>query len=148
MPLVPVTADLRDAVLALAPRPDQEVFSGRAARTLPAAEADPVRHPVAVVDDNGVPLGFFTLDETGGDVLLRGFFVDQRHQRQGRARGALAELPGHVRARFPSAPAVVLTVNVRNPGAYAVYLAAGFADTGELYLGGPAGPQHVLRLEL
>lgn len=43
---------------------------------------------------------------------------------------------------------MVLTVNARNPAARAVYLAGGFADTGELYLGGPAGPQHVMRLPL
>jgi hypothetical protein len=43
---------------------------------------------------------------------------------------------------------VVLTVNVRNPVARAVYVRGGFVDAGELHLGGSAGPQHVLRLDL
>lgn len=145
MLLSPVTAALRDAVLALAPGPDQEVFSGRAADTLPAAEADPSRHPVALLDGSGCPVGFFVLDETG-HLLLRAFFVDAAHQRRGHAGRALAALPAYVRERFPQATSVSLTVNVRNVVAYAAYLRGGFVDDGELYLGGPAGPQHVLRL--
>ena len=61
---------------------------------------------------------------------------------------ALAALPAYVCRCFPTAGAVVLTVDVRNVEAYAAYLAGGFIDTGELHLGGGAGPQHVLRLVL
>ena len=43
---------------------------------------------------------------------------------------------------------IVLSVNVRNPVAIRTYARAGFADTGELYLGGTAGPQHVFELWL
>jgi RimJ/RimL family protein N-acetyltransferase len=53
-----------------------------------------------------------------------------------------------VRRDFPRARTLVLTVNVRNPAARAVYVRGGFVDAGELYLGGSAGPQHVLRLHL
>ncbi|UXU74445.1 MULTISPECIES: hypothetical protein [unclassified Paracoccus (in: a-proteobacteria)] len=42
----------------------------------------------------------------------------------------------------------MLTVNQVNPGARAVYLAAGFVDGGEMYHGGRIGPQHILRLSL
>ncbi len=151
--LVPVTAELREAVLALAPRPEQELFSGRADQTLPAAEADPRRTPYAIVE-NDCSAGFFVLDRTpseadpSADLVLRAFFVDAAAQGRGVAKAAACEVPSLVRRDFPATRRVVLTVNVRNPVARAVYLAGGFCDTGELYLGGSAGPQHVLRLDL
>lgn len=151
--LVPVDPVLRDAVLATAPHPEQEVFSGRARDTLPLAEADPRRHPYAVLE-RGVPVGFFVLDESpsaadpSADLLLRGFYVDAAAQGRGVAKAATAGLAAVVQRDFPAARSVVLTVNVRNPVARAVYLSAGFVDTGRLHLGGSAGPQHVLRLEL
>ena len=126
----PATGALREAVLRLAPLPEQERFGGRTDQTLPAAEQDPARHPYAVVED--VPVGFFVLDETpseadpSADLVLRSFFVDAA-QGRGVARRAVALLPGPVRDRHP---------------------AAGFVDGGALYLGGNAGPQHVLRLDL
>src|SRR3954469_23336241 len=47
--LVPVAAGLRERLLKLAPRPGQERFSGALAETLPVAEADPEREPVAIL---------------------------------------------------------------------------------------------------
>lgn len=151
--LVPVTAALRERVLALAPLPEQEVFSGRAAQTLPVAEADPLRTPVAVLLD-GEPVAFFVLDrgtpevDPSADLLLRAFFVDAGAQGRGVATAAVRALPAFVRQHLPGARSVVLSVNARNPAARAVYVRGGFVDTGELFLGGPAGPQHVLRLGL
>src|SRR4051812_42150593 len=46
----PVGPDLRDRVLGLAPRPDQTRFAGRPSETLPEAEADPRRGPVAILE--------------------------------------------------------------------------------------------------
>ena len=150
---VPTSGPLREAVLRLAPRPGQEQFSGRADQTLPLAERDPARHPYALVED-GVPVAFLVLDETppdfapSADLLLRGFFVDAAAQGAGVATRAVSRLPGVVRRDFPDVRSLVLTVNVRNPVARAVYLRGGFVDRGELYLGGSVGPQHVLRLSL
>ncbi len=150
---VPPDGPLREAALRLAPYPEQEEFSGRADQTLPLAERDPARHPYVLVED-GAPVAFLVLDETPGDVdpradlLLRGFLVDAAAQGRGVATRAVAALPGVVRRDFPAARSVVLTVNVRNPVARAVYLRGGFVDAGELYLGGSAGPQHVLRLHV
>ena len=150
---VPPEGPLRDAVLRLAPRPDHELYSGRATETLPVAEQDPSRHPFTLVE-NGAPIGFFVLDETpadadtSADLLLRAFFVDAAAQGRGRGGRMVALLPDLVREHFPAARSVVLTVNVRNVVARALYVAGGFVDAGELYLGGPAGPQHVLRLDL
>ena len=150
---VPPSGPLREAVLRLAPRPDQEQFSGRADQTLPLAERDPARHPYVLVED-GAPVAFLVLDETPSDVdpsadlLLRGFFVDASAQGRGVATRAVAALPDVVRRDFPAARSLVLTVNVRNPAARVVYVRGGFVDAGELYLGGSVGPQHVLRLAL
>ncbi len=150
---VPPSGPLRDGALRLAPHPEQEEFSGRADQTLPLAERDPARHPYVLLED-GRPVAFLILDETPSDadpradLLLRGFLVDAAEQGRGVATRAVAALPEVVRRDFPSARSVVLTVNVRNPAARAVYVRGGFVDAGELYLGGSVGPQHVLRLDL
>ena len=150
---VPPSGPLREAVLRLAPHPDQERFSGRADQTLPLAERDPARHPYVLLEA-GAPVAFFILDETppdadpAADLYLRGFFVDAGAQGRGVATRAVAALPDVVRRDFPRVRSVVLTVHVRNPAARAVYVRGGFVDAGELYLGGSMGPQHVLRLHL
>lgn len=142
MTVVPVSPPLREAVLALAPTAEQEPWSGAAVQTLPAAEADPRRHPFVILDEQGKPTGFFVLDESpspaypSADLVLRAFFVDQAHQRRGVGGRALAALPGLVTRELPGARTVVLTVNVRNQVARQLYLRHGFTDTGELYLGG------------
>ena len=150
---VPPSGPLREAALRLAPHPEQEEFSGRADQTLPLAERDPARHPYVLLE-RGVPVAFLVLDETpsaadpSADLLLRGFFVDAAAQGRGVATRAVAALPDVVHRDFPAARSVVLTVNVRNPAARAVYVRGGFVDAGARYLGGSAGPQDVLRLEL
>jgi GNAT superfamily N-acetyltransferase len=147
-------AALRERVLALRPRPDQEGFAGVPPTTL----ADAERHGalgVAVLDDEE-PVGFFVLDARGVPgggshpraVGLRSFFVDARHQGRGIGSAALRALPPLVAERFPAATGVVLTVNVSNPLARRVYLRCGFRDTGVLYHGGELGAQQVLLLDL
>lgn len=147
-----VAVDMRDALLDLAPAPEQVRFSGTARETLAEAERDPRRRPVAIIAD-GRPVGLFVLDEAGhpsvaasGGVLLRAFFVDARWQRRGVAKSAVQMLPAFVRSHLPGAPCVVLTVNARNTPALRAYLSGGFEDTGQLDHSGPLGPQHVLRL--
>jgi len=145
---------LRERVLALRPRPDQESFAGVPPRTLTDAE----RHGalgVAVLEADE-PVGFFVLDARGVPgggrhpraVGLRSFFVDARHQRRGIATAALQALPALVAQRFPHADGVVLTVNVTNPIARATYLSAGFRETGARYHGGDLGAQEVLLLDV
>jgi RimJ/RimL family protein N-acetyltransferase len=154
--LAPVHPDLREALLRLAPRPDQERFAGRLTDTLPAAEADPDREPVAILADDE-PVGFFVLHRGPAagalapeprDVLLRAFLVDAAHQGRGIATRALEALPDFVAQRLEGVRRIVLSVNVRNPIAIRTYKRAGFADSGALYHGGPAGPQHVFELWL
>lgn len=142
---------LRGRVLELAPLRSQLRFSGRPSETLPAAEADPARRPVAMVE-RGCPVGFFVLHRGPvaglapgpADVLVRGFMVDAAHQGRGVATAALARLPEFATAAEPQTQRLVLGVNVRNHVARHTYLRAGFEDTGHLFLGGALGPQHVL----
>lgn len=150
-------ARLRDEVLVLRPTPAQEVFSSYATRTLPGADADPGRTPFAVlaagtavgfgVLDRGGPLAQLT-DRPATAVLLRGFYLDSSAQGRGLGRAAVAALPSLAAHSAPEATRILLTVNVENPAAVRAYLAGGFTDTGRQYLGGGAGPQHVLELAM
>lgn len=123
-----------------------------------AMETDPALDLYAVSHDSAV-VGMFKLDRgyasaarhdfcQPGDLGLRGVLVDAAHQGKGIGRQMLAQLPGLVRAGYPGVRRLVLTVNCENPVARAAYLAAGWRDEGRLYLGGDAGPQHVLALDL
>lgn len=159
MPLVtlvePVGPVLRSAVASLAPSEAEVVFSGRASDTLPAAEADPTRYPVAIIDMAGVPVGFLVLDlgarsrryARGGDEIgVHGFFVDLAHRRRGYARAAVEALPAYVAEHHPSIASIALTVVVENRPAVGAYLAGGMRTTGEFFDGGPNGPQYVMRM--
>lgn len=153
----PRIARLRAEVSVLAPRADQVRFSGRASVTLPVADSDPFRTPYAVVHD-GRAVGFGVLDAQGypdelaGEarpaVVLRSFYIGARWQGRGFGGAAIRELPRVAAKLAPDAGVLLLTVNVRNTDAVRAYLAGGFVDEGRLYLGGGAGPQHVLRREL
>ena len=151
-----VTPALRAQVMALAPLPEQEPFSGASRDTLPAAELTPGRIGVVALAD-GVPFGFLMLD-VGADVRVyapgdgvvgvRGVYVDAASQGRGLGTAMLRALPAFARARYPDATRLALTVNLSNPRAIHVYRRAGFTDTGRLYYGGRLGPQHVLELAL
>ena len=153
---MPVTPELRDAVLALAPRPDQSPWSGEARWTLPAAESHPRRTPCTALLD-GLPVAFFILD-TGSDVALyeplpntvgvRALYVDRSRQGEGIGTAMLRAMPGLARRLYPGAERLALTVNENNPIAVRAYLGAGFVDTGRFYRAGALGPQHVLVRDL
>jgi GNAT superfamily N-acetyltransferase len=151
-----VTPELRARVLALAPLPEQEPFSGAARDTLPVAERTPGRVPVVALQD-GEPFGYLMLDRgpevtayaPGDDVVgVRGVYVDAASQGRGLGTAMLRALPDFARALYPGAGRLSLTVNVSNSPAVRVYLRAGFVDTGRLYHGGRLGAQHVLDLPL
>jgi RimJ/RimL family protein N-acetyltransferase len=151
-----VTPALRAQVMALAPLPEQEPFSGAARDTLPAAELTPGRVGVVALAD-GVPFGFLMLDAGpevrvyapgDGIVGVRGVYVDAASQGRGLGTEMLRALPPFARERYPGATHLALTVNTSNPRAIRAYRRAGFTDTGRLYYGGRLGPQHVLELAL
>jgi GNAT superfamily N-acetyltransferase len=87
----------------------------------------------------------FTIrDELG----LRAFFVNSENQGKGYGKAAVAALQSFLKEVYPERKSIALTVNCKNSGAYKCYLSGGFKDSGELYDGGKAGPQHIMRMEL
>jgi len=155
MRLTEVTDDLRERVRRLAPHPEQQRFSGRAADTL-ALAGNARRRAVVALDDEGEPVAFMILD-TGpsmvavhqpGTVGVRGFYVGADHQGRGIGTAVLRALPAYVREHYPDADRIALTVNVVNEPAQRAYFRAGFVDTGERYSAVPNAPQLVLEYRL
>jgi len=110
-------------------------------------------HPHLIFLDDSV-VGFFILDlgyseayefSSSEAIGVRALMVDQRYQGKGIASTAISLLPEFIRKNHPESKMIQLTVNCRNKAAYECYLKCGFQDTGELYLGGPAGPQHIMQ---
>ena len=134
--------------------PEQIVYCGTVDMAFAATEDDLDLYAILAADK---AVGFFKIDlkfprtysfARAGDLGLRAFMIDHRQQGRGLGRATLQALPAALRKLYPAAQALVLTVNLRNPIAVRSYLGAGFVDTGELYEGGLAGPQHVMRLPL
>jgi RimJ/RimL family protein N-acetyltransferase len=148
--------DVRAALLEHSLPLEQQDFAAPAAESLPLGDHDPDWLSVAILVD-GVPVGMFALDRGGyfrefdddpSAVLLRAFYVAPEHQGHGYVTEAVAATRAFVRQRLPDVKRVVLTVNHRNPAAITTYLKGGPVMTGEDYLGGLKGPQHVMVLEI
>ncbi len=102
-------------------------------------------------------VGFFFIDRDysqhydfaePGEIGLLGYFVDANHQGQGIGKAGVRALKNYLQIQYPQSRSVVLTVNYKNTGAIKAYLAGGFEDTLQLYLGGRSGPQHIMRMTL
>lgn len=155
--VAPVDAALRPALLLLAVDETQQPFVSPIAVTLIDAELCSGSEPIAILCD-GAPIGFYRIETQPRCIAdrdfprpalgLRSFFIDARWQRRGLGTLALAALVADLAQRHPDAQDLVLTVNTRNTAGIALYLRAGFVDTGELYHGGRSGPQHLMVLAL
>ncbi|WP_363799379.1 GNAT family N-acetyltransferase [Lysobacter firmicutimachus] len=155
--VVAVDAALAPAVRALQVAPEQWPFVGDASANLDQAWADPASEAMAILAGERV-VGFYRLDFATAAIAgrafaepsvgLRSYVIDRDAQGRGYGRAAIAACRDDVRRRHPQRRLLALTVNVRNAAAIAAYRKAGFADTGELYLGGNAGPQHLMLLRL
>ena len=152
--LAPYTPDQREAVCALAVAPEQVVFSGQPVDFVTRPDADMDIHVIRA-DDQLV--GIFRIDldfarihdfARPGDLGLRSVIVDSAHQGRGIGSAMIRALPGYLADHYPGATDLYLTVNLRNPGARKSYLNGGFTDTGAHYLGGDAGPQHIMHMAL
>ena len=102
-------------------------------------------------------VGFFIIDRAYaeqydfcemGNLGFRAYFIDQHRQGKGYGKASIYGLRDYLKTEYPAYPAVVLTVNCRNEKAHQLYLEGGFIDGGELYHGGAAGPQHIMRMSL
>ena len=141
-------------VAAIAVAEGQIQFAGTAMGFLASREEGVDRYAIVV---DGKAVGFFKLDRTYPQEMafcpsdglgLRAFVIDWYEQGKGLGAQAARALHGFVKETYPGVGSIYLTVNCKNPAAIRAYEKAGFVDTGELYLGGPAGPQHVMKMEL
>jgi len=153
MPIIALHHLLPTHIAALADiqlTPQQALYAGTASDFL--ADQSPTRHRHVILADD-IPIGFFKLDTAyashfdfcpPGALGLRAFALDRRQQGKGLGTAAVRALFPYLRDHYPHCTALYLTVNCQNPAAHACYLKGGFQDTGSHYLGGPAGPQHIL----
>ncbi|MBL4831059.1 MAG: GNAT family N-acetyltransferase [Aliivibrio sp.] len=109
-------------------------------------------HPQLILSDDQV-VGFFILDTQYNNhydfcpseaIGIRGLLIDQRFQGQGFAVQAILAMPAYISKKYSTFSSIYLTVNCRNEPAYNCYLKCGFKDSGHLYYGGAAGPQHIM----
>jgi len=150
---VPVTPELRDAVLRLRARPEQDVFISPPAATLADAEQCPGSEPLALLLGDAV-VGYCRIErsarvltgrEADADALgLRSFQIDAAWQGRGLGNQAMAVILDALAQRYLGTHRLVLMVNCRNAAALALYRRHGFVVDGGLYHGGRSGPQHLL----
>ena len=81
-------------------------------------------------------------------VGLRDFVVDPKEQGKGVGRRAIAALIQYLDKYYVDYSEIYLTVNCKNIGAVRCYLRAGFVQCEEQYLGGPAGPQYIMKASI
>ena len=150
--VAPVTPALSAQVRALRVAPEQYSFVGDIVFNLVDAERDPRSDAMAILDGDEV-IGFYRLDyaptivawePVPASVGLRAFMIDRSHQGRGFGTLAIAACCADLRRRHPERRLLALNVNCINRGAIRAYRKAGFVDTGELYFGGKAGPQHLM----
>lgn len=130
---------------------EQVRFAGTAESFL--AEVSETVHRY-VIEYGAEVVGFFKIDVEyprkyefcpEGALGLRAFAIDRSQQGKGIGKGTVGALFPYLKLNYPEHSAVYLTVNCKNPAAISCYEKGGFERTGELYLGGAAGPQHIMR---
>lgn len=160
--VAPVTPASADAVRGLRLGPGQDAYAGDPALNLRIAQDDPRCEPMAVFADDAV-IGFYRLDfraeailgrpfggaadghaADGAVVTLRALLIDARQQRRGLGLRAMQALCDDVERRHALRRLLLLLVHCRNQPAIATYRRTGFVDTGQLFEGGRAGPQHLM----
>lgn len=149
----PVDASLRPALLELVVHEAQYDFVGHIATSLADAALCEGSEAMAILREDE-PIGFYRLEHRPRSIAdmtfehttvgLRSFFIDARWQGQGLGTQALAAAMADLARRYPQVREMVLTVNLRNAPAMALYRHAGFRETAALYHGGRSGPQYVM----
>lgn len=153
----PVTPALAASVRGLQVAPGQHDYVGDPAFNLDDALRDPRSEAMAVLAGDDV-IGFYRLDLAANAVAghgfevaamgVRAFLIDACRQGLGHGTSAARVMCDDVRVRHPRTQLLVLTVNCRNLIAIAAYRKAGFIDSGEVFPGGRAGPQHLMLCDL
>lgn len=152
--LTPMTPDYLEKVVTLSVAQEQLPYVGTIEEVL--LNADDKVHPHLVLAEGEV-VGIFLIDTTYSDnydfcpvdgLGFRAFLIDSRQQGKGYGSGTMAELATYLSQHYSGFSTVYLTVNCKNHIAYQCYLKNGFQDDKQLYLGGAAGPQHILSMAL
>lgn len=137
-------------VRSIAVHDEQVKFVGTAKEFL--ADRNEATH-LHVIKHNDQVVGCFKIDIayadgydfcTEGSIGLRAFLIDAKQQGRGLGTLAVKALFPYLKENYANYPRIYLTVNRKNPVAYTCYRKAGFHKTGEHYLGGAAGPQHIM----
>lgn len=134
--------------------PEQVKFASTAAEFLLDGSETTHLHLIKL---NGRVVGFFKLDlaysanydfcpESG--IGLRTFAIDKNYQGKGIGKAAIIAITTYVKSSYSEYQYIYLTVNCNNSVAECCYVKAGYQYTGEKYLGGEAGPQHIMYMDL
>ncbi len=130
---------------------EQIPFAGTAEEFLSSGNETTHLH---ILRSHGEVVGFFKIDTAYPEshsfcpqntLGLRTFAISENHQGKGMGTSAIRALFPYLKQTYAAFQSIYLTVNCKNPAARACYLKGGFEDTGEQYLGGEAGPQHIMR---
>lgn len=130
--------------------PEQVKFAGTAEEFL--LDGSDTTHLHVIKSDDSI-VGFFKLDVAypesyefcpQGAIGLRAFALDKNQQGKGMGTQAVEALFPYLKENYGAYHSIYLTVNCKNPRAFACYQKAGFNDTNQQYLGGAAGPQHIM----
>jgi RimJ/RimL family protein N-acetyltransferase len=152
--LTPLRTELLEDVIKLSVEEQQLPYVGTIDEVL--INADENTHPHIVLNDDQV-IGIFLIDRLysqsyefadSGSLGFRAFLIDQHQQSQGYGGKVMGQLRDYLAQHYPSYHSIYLTVNCKNVGAYQCYVKNGFRDTDECYLGGAAGPQHIMLMKL
>ncbi|NVD08019.1 GNAT family N-acetyltransferase [Vibrio sp. JPW-9-11-11] len=152
--LTPMIPSHLEQVMTLSVAEEQRPFVGTIDEVL--LNADDKVHPHLVMKDQCV-VGIFLIDTQYFQLYpfadptslgFRAFLIDEAQQGFGYGQQALGQLAEYLARHYPDSERVFLTVNCRNALAYHCYIKVGFVDSPEKYLGGAAGPQHIMSLAL
>jgi len=152
--ITPLDANTLTRALRICCAPEQVQFIGTADSIINGRKPSEDVHLICKGDE---VLGMFKIDRgyavempfcKTDQLGLRGFIVDVSAQGKGIGRQVTEMLGKYLSQHYPAFSSVLLTVNCKNTQAQHAYLKGGFTDTGELYHGGAAGPQHIYRKDI
>ncbi|MGH8891850.1 MAG: GNAT family N-acetyltransferase [Actinomycetes bacterium] len=130
--IVELSAENIEAVLDLAPRPDQSRYVRPVAWYVARSAYERVWTPVAVsVDEQLVGFAEWAFDPSDATYCIGGVIVDARQQGKGYGRAVMRALVEHLRER-PDCRDIALTVHDDNGVARNLYASLGFVETGEV----------------
>jgi len=152
--LAPLKTDFLKDVTKLSVAEQQLPYVGTIDEVL--INADENTHPHIVLVGEQV-IGIFLIDMLYGQSYefaelgslgFRAFLIDQHQQGKGYGAQVMSQLREYLTMHYPNHHSIYLTVNCKNTHAYRCYANNGFHDTNEFYMGGAAGPQHIMLMKL